>query len=1255
MELDDQLAAAQVLATGPLVFKSIADAHPRLVAELKDLDPARTASTFAGLLALPELQSNCFRIEVLVHLAMAFCEGRSAPTTAFVRRSFERLGDGYCGKMEDPGEDVFVTLVNKSNGNFRIFEGIREGTGFYLQRILNIVEEMPHSAPWDQIRVPVDCLLRLSEEVAERTGVHENGLGQEMPLDSLPKPLADRLSFTRKLVRFSDEDLARLQIPQASLDEFIFRADDRSRTRLLTQRLGDTDLERRPLMVVERAVYLLLPTAVASAITRFVIESIVSMGQANVFVKKLADEFARLFAETPILGGRSRAPIQFQTISAGAIGAVMTEVDSGRFLHLVFFVDGLNGFDQDSLAGINPDTIDLSAAIRKHIELASKAVITQPGFRDGITLVVSCGFGRGAYFGIEGRCPQHWRLESIPAHDLITLSWVPDFRPVNLWSLLDARQATDRQGIRLFNMNGLLNLAAWARELDGHLVPQGQLPDDGMGRRGDKLLVVVRQNAVRDLRYGVLVRCDPRRILDADACWVKVRKLDESEFEEDNRAPLYASEEDALKGRLRAVYLARSRPWWIEVVPPAAPQGSVFDHWRMLSAWLQRAAPVLDEAYAGLPNGPVSTQIRFAEIVGVTDVVVAKDADELRSLLEIVAEVGCPIISIDVGAGFDDGLAQAENVAERALVEALVVGVATAAGEANDTSKRTALVEQICPNPQARWRHRIVANSFRDFVLAKREDPVLIHSLDDTAGRIGLAWRVHPREDDPEISGVSECKSCLNEVVRIVLDDLCAALKDFNRPMCVNALVQNLEAAGYDRETWKRTAQANIALHDDKNGAVGTIVDHLGRLNACFLASRILLEAAICECPLEGGRILGKLDLSRLMSKAMLAFILGGWSDAIHWGAMEPRLRISPSGDVQANQFFMETVFEPFGRDSGESQVRSAMASYTKLYAPAEVISSVAGLLESQFCAAWKAEFGISIDGARAFLERLHEFGLDPPKLILSLRRSVVIQMLAEIAGLSTEEASAALSMLILAPRPKWRVVSSEFKEKDWFPWRFRRRLSALRRPLIQIDDGDDPTIVLAPAMVQEALHAMMRWFHRGEIPSSQARSREMCEWLGHANNVQRVKFNSTVAERMRELGWQVEREIKLTKILGRSLDRDYGDIDVLAWCPNSGRVLAMECKDLQFHKSIGEVAEQLSDFRGEMRPDGKPDHLKRHLDRVELLASNIPAVSRALRITSRIQLEGHLVFKNPVPMQFAWDRMASRIRLSLYDQLDRL
>lgn len=1256
MEPHNGLTSAEMFATEIPAFQSIADVHPRLISELKKLDPARTASTFAGLLTLPGLQANCFRIEVLVHLAIACCDGRSAPTTSFVRRSFEQVGNGFCGRMEDPAEDIFVSLVNTPSGNFRIFEGIREGTGFYLQRILNVVGKMPQGEPYDEIHACVDCLLRLSEAVAERAGVRENGLGEEVPLKSLPKQVAERVSFTRNVVRFSGEDLARLRIPRATMDGFVYHANNRSSANLLTQRLGHSELERRPLVAVGDSIHLLLPTAIASVITRFVIETVSSIGKGEVFISELAREFGQLFAETRILGGPLRAPIKFQDIGTGRVAAVMTKVDPGRFLHLVFFTDGLSGFDKDGLAGMNADPTNLSFAISQHLKLAAKAALEKSYFQDGIMLVVSCGFGRGAFFAVESPRPKGWRIESIAAHDLVTLSCLSGFSPISLWSLLDARQAIEDQGTALFNMNGLLNLVAWTRELEGHLVPQAQLPD-GFGRVGTRPLILVRQNAIRDLRRDVLAECNPRRIPDSHGRWVKVSKLDRSEFEEDNKAPLYGSEEDVLRGKLCGVYLASSRAWWMEIIPPEGTMPDlVFDRWRMLCAWLQRAAPVLDEAYTGLPSVPVSFQISFAEIVGTTSGLVdPRNAHELRSLIRIVAEVGCPIVKIDVGAGFDDGLAQADNVAERALVEALVEGIATVAGELTDTNKLATLAHRICPNSQARWLHRIVARSFRDFVQAGKEQPVLIDPRDDAACQIGLAWRVHPRDSDPEISGASDCKSCLNSVVTIVLDDLCGTLRSFDRRLFVNEVLQNHEAAAYDRDKWKRTAKANLALHDDKDAALRTIVDHLSQLNACFLASRILLEAAISECPLEGGKTPGRLDLSRLMSQAMLAFTLGGWSDAIHWGAMEPRLRISPWGDVHANQSFMDTVYEPFGRGSGESEMKRATDSYAELYAPAKVVPSVAGLLDTQFCDAWKAEFGISIDGTRAFLDRLQEFGLDPPRLTFNLRRSALKAILAEAGKLTLDEASVTLSMLTLEPRPAWRVVGTAFKDKDWFPWRFRRRLSLLRRPIIQIDAECDPTVVLAPAIVQEALHAMMRWFHRGEVPSSQARSPEMCKWIGHANNVQRVEFNSIVADRMRELGWQVSHETKLTKILGRALDRDYGDIDVLAWCPDSGRVLAIECKDLQFHKSIGEVAEQLADFRGEMRSDGKPDHLKRHLDRVELLTAHRRTVSRALRITSDVRVEGHLVFKNPVPMRFAWDHMASRIRLSFYDELGQL
>ena len=102
----------------------------------------------------------------------------------------------------------------------------------------------------------------------------------------------------------------------------------------------------------------------------------------------------------------------------------------------------------------------------------------------------------------------------------------------------------------------------------------------------------------------------------------------------------------------------------------------------------------------------------------------------------------------------------------------------------------------------------------------------------------------------------------------------------------------------------------------------------------------------------------------------------------------------------------------------------------------------------------------------------------------------------------------------------------------------------------------------------------------------------------------------------------------------------DYGDVDVLAWRTDTGRILAVECKDLQTHTTIGEVAEQLSDFRGEVDAKGKRDHLKRHLDRLSLLTSNPDDVAHFLRLSSGFAIEGHLVFSHDVPMRFAWERI---------------
>jgi hypothetical protein len=297
-------------------------------------------------------------------------------------------------------------------------------------------------------------------------------------------------------------------------------------------------------------------------------------------------------------------------------------------------------------------------------------------------------------------------------------------------------------------------------------------------------------------------------------------------------------------------------------------------------------------------------------------------------------------------------------------------------------------------------------------------------------------------------------------------------------------------------------------------------------------------------------------------------------------------------------------------------------------------------------------EFGTSIQAFHAFLIRLEQIALEANREVIDMPRSRLVTVLSEEGSVSELKAATTLEFVASTPRPSWFEVPVGYvlALADWYSWRFRRRLAILRRPFLQLDDTADPTILCAPGLIRDAFRSMVTWYRRGEIQA--ARTKGMQQWMGRVNNLQRRKFNETVAERLRQLGWEARAEVKVTEILGRSFDRDYGDVDVLAWRTDTSRILAIECKDLQAQTTISEVAEQLSDFRGETRANGKRDHLKRHLDRLAILSENADAVARFLKLSSPLPIEGHLVFSRNVPMRFAWQHMADQVKLSLLSTL---
>ena len=421
---------------------------------------------------------------------------------------------------------------------------------------------------------------------------------------------------------------------------------------------------------------------------------------------------------------------------------------------------------------------------------------------------------------------------------------------------------------------------------------------------------------------------------------------------------------------------------------------------------------------------------------------------------------------------------------------------------------------------------------------------VVPDSIDEATDRLGLGWCFRWPEDGPNVEGKENCTAFLNKVVHGIEDDFCSEIKSFDRYQLIHLALANHEAAMVNQQRWRTTARANLAMRSDQAAALRTILRKESENNATLLASRILVEFAVCECPFAGGAVPGDSDLTRLMSKLLLTIHYGGWSDAIYFDAMEPSLRITPLGDIHGNLSFLKDVVEPFGALSGEVIFGGETDRYAKNFCAPKLAPTAERAFDPRFISAWQAEKGLPIDSFRLFVDLLEDIGVDEQQAIFRTRWS----MLADRLRRELPEWEEVAESLVLRSRPSWRTVPAGFLEKDLWPWRFRRQLSLLRRPLVQFDMGSDPELLVAPGLVRDALAYTLSGYYEGSFLHAQLTSDAMRSWFGTVATERGHDFTKTVADKARRLGWESQPKVPVRRILaGRGNDR-FGDIDVLCW-----------------------------------------------------------------------------------------------------------
>lgn len=1237
-------AAAMAAMEASVAIGPLAAASPKFVRSLQKHCPVKTAASFAGLLLRKELQSNCMRLEVLVHLALSHAKGVQPATRGLLNLGFNEVGQ-QCGYLEDPREDVFVGGIYSKRGNYRVLEGIWEASTFYLQRFVNMVDELPEDGAFKQIADAVHALLKLSDAVCERADLSRNEIGPDGRNRILPPHLVapDRLA---QLISFTQDDLRSLELDLEDLIPFMF--DPRARFSLRKQAICNTSLEASPVLHKDGVLFLLLPTAVSVAVRRFFLSALGDGGNRDIFLHQMGKEYSRLFSSSPFLG-KVGPRLRFAHRAYGSVCAIGQKVDVGRYLSAVFFLDDLTGFESYGFGGVFRGNPELLEGMSNAIGEMQEGFERNEDFKEGVVLVIGCGVGRGVVLEGVHKPRNRWVWEFVSSPDLISLSTVDGINPLDLFRVLRMEMSLSQMGVSLQNMNGLLNLFAWIESLEGHLVPHAEMPKEFLPGES-KLLMPITQNGLGDLRHRLALKVDQHVAQFVDRTWLMARREGASFFEEDAKRPLYVHFDMAERRRLLGFRATHHRSWWYEAVSrEGVPNKVTYERWAMMGVWMARIVDEIDKVASHyLSQGPILWRCVFDGGFKGLDVDSFGDEADLLDAFKTTIDTEDRTIEIRVGAGFDRAIYHPHNIAEVGLVRAFLIGVKELCGV--QLPDLDSVLQDKLSDVHARHCHVFSARSFRDYFRESiSTSPLTINTYDDALLKLGLGWRVRDPRLGGNIAGKQECLKFVNDLVAQLQQDLTDHINLFERESLLRALLENYEAASHSRDWWHRTAAAVLALREDKREAMDAMTRHESKLNGALQPSRNLIEVVLCESPLGRGMQPGDLDVSLLMAQAAQIFHLSGWSDLIRWDLLEPDIVIRPLGDVHARHDFMDVVMDPFGKASSEHRYTSSVKGYAKSLATASPLPLATNTdISRTFLSAWEDEFGVPLDAFRRFMDALEDVGLKEQQMIFIRSRSQLL-LLAE----TPEVGAAIIDSIQLSTRPQWSRPPEGYTWKDISPSRFRRRLGLLRRPLIMLEPGDDARYLVDPALVREGFVSMFRNFYEGSY-SDEHLGPSMSKYAGEARERDGAEFNERVAVKMEALGWCVHREIKVTKILNKGLDRNYGDVDVLAWHLSSGRVLVIECKDLQFKKTYGEIAEQLSNYRGWASDDGKKrDSLRKHLDRMEVLRAHSGEVARFLKVNREHHLESLLVFSHPVPMMFAGGLGKDAAKVHTYDTLE--
>ena len=249
---------------------------------------------------------------------------------------------------------------------------------------------------------------------------------------------------------------------------------------------------------------------------------------------------------------------------------------------------------------------------------------------------------------------------------------------------------------------------------------------------------------------------------------------------------------------------------------------------------------------------------------------------------------------------------------------------------------------------------------------------------------------------------------------------------------------------------------------------------------------------------------------------------------------------------------------------------------------------------------AFFAEFGYTYSDFIQVLTALAS--VSESDVICVLETDLTSKLLKINDSLSEELINKVLKDITYCPRKDYLKVPTGFEKTDAYPWRFNRKYSFNRRPVLI--RGKE--LIWGNRQVYHMAEYLTDLIYSGKFKANSEAMKTLCGEIAKARG---ATFNDLIVQMIKDMDtFKIDANVK--KVNGIKIsggEGDLGDIDILIIDEEKGKIIVTEVKNLRFSRNPYEIQQEFEKMF--LDKEGKPCFATKHNRRMKWVEDHIDDV----------------------------------------------